>query len=93
MIWSEKMIGSTPIQSEAAVRDVIRQVLAEMFGLTVAEVGDAFSMADELAWDSLRHLTVIVTLEDQFGVNYTSQEIPQMTNLSELTRVTTDHLG
>lgn len=87
------MIGNTPIQSEAAVRDVIRQVLAEMFGLTVAEVGDAFSTADVPAWDSLRHLTVIVTLEDQFGVSYTSQEIPRMTSLSELTRVTTHHLG
>ena len=87
------MIGSTPIHNEAEVRDVIREVLADMFGLTASEVGDAFSAGDMPAWDSLRHLTVIVTLEDRFGVNYTSEEIPRMTSLSELTRVTTHHLG
>lgn len=77
----------------SSLEDILRGILADMFGLSADEVHDGLSAAEILAWDSLHHFTLIASLEDQFGVTYTSEEIPEMTSLPALVRVTAHHLG
>jgi acyl carrier protein len=81
------------IQNEAVLTEAIREVVATTFSLNVADVHESLSAAESPAWDSLHHFTLIVTLEDQFGVTYTSDEIPQMTSIPAIARVTAAHLG
>lgn len=74
------------------VMEQAREVVANTFGLAPADVLDSTSPATVPVWDSLHHLTLVVALEDQFGVTYTSDEIPQMNSLDAITRVTARHL-
>jgi acyl carrier protein len=83
----------TEFQNEVGLLEAVREVVATAFGLPTSEVHAAFSAADTPAWDSLHHFTLIVTLEDRFGVTYTSDEIPGMTSVPAIARVTARHLG
>lgn len=74
------------------IMEQARQVVADTFGLSADEVPDSVSPATLPAWDSLHHLTLIVGLEDQFRVAYTSEEIPQMNSLDAITRITAHHI-
>lgn len=75
------------------VMEQAREVVANTFGLASTDVPDSTSPATVPAWDSLHHLTLIVALEDQFGVTYTSDEIPHMNSLDEIARATARHLA
>jgi acyl carrier protein len=74
------------------VMERAREVIASTFGLPTMDVPDSASPATVPKWDSLHHLTLIVALEDQFNVTYTSHEIPQMNSLDAIMRVTARHL-
>jgi len=75
------------------LRDQVRDVLAQTFGISTTTIMDSFSNADLPAWDSLYHFTLIASLEDRFAVSYTSDEIPQMTNLHAIVESTAQHLS
>ena len=86
-------IEGTTFQNDTDLTDAIREVLAATFSLPVADVHESLAAAELPTWDSLHHFTLIVALEDQFGVTYTSDEIPQMTSIPAIARVTAHHLG
>jgi acyl carrier protein len=69
-----------------------REVIAATLGLDVAAVPDDASPATLPVWDSLHHLTLIVTLEDRFKTTYSSDEIPEMNSLDAIARVTAQHV-
>jgi len=74
------------------VMEQARDVIARTFGLAAADVPDSVSMATFPRWDSLHHLTLVLSLEDQFGLAYGSDEMPRMTSLEDITRITARHL-
>jgi len=83
----------TAFQDAIALTDAVREVLATTFNLPFNAVSESTTPAELPAWDSLHHFTLIVALEEQFGVTYTSDEIPQMLSIPAIARVTADHLG
>ena len=44
------------------------------------------------AWDSLSHLTLIVTLEERFGLCFSSTEIERMTSVGEICAILAERL-
>jgi acyl carrier protein len=44
------------------------------------------------AWDSLSHLTLIVTLEERFGVCFSLTEIERMTSVGEICAILAERL-
>ena len=52
----------------------VRTILADVFGLDPAEVGDDTSTDSVEAWDSLQHLTVVLALEEEFELTFDDEE-------------------
>jgi acyl carrier protein len=48
--------------------DQVRQIVADVFGLDPSEVSLDASTESIAEWDSLRHLDVLLSLEQRFGV-------------------------
>lgn len=69
----------------------IRHIIAEVIGVPVEQVGDDASPATLEAWDSLRHMNLIVALEDELGVTFDDDALGRLTSLpailEELSRV------
>jgi acyl carrier protein len=56
----------------------IRDVLSAVFRLAPAAIGEDLSSDSLDAWDSLKHMQVVVALEQEFGVEFEDEEIPRL---------------
>jgi acyl carrier protein len=52
--------------------------------LDVDSVSDQDSMQTIKSWDSLRHLSLILALEEQFGINFNPEEIPELNSVRSI---------
>lgn len=60
----------------------MRKMLAGLLGLD--EIDDSLTMRDVDAWDSLMHMTMIVSIEEAAGIELTFEEIVTMQSVGEI---------
>lgn len=66
------------------MNDRLRQALAEALRIPSDTINTDDSSETLEAWDSLGHLDVILAVEQEFGVHFLTDEIPQMTSIGDL---------
>ena len=62
-------------------------VLARVFDVDAAELGDGSCNRDVAGWDSLGHMTLVVELESAYGVLFSPAEALRMTSVGEIKQV------
>ena len=62
-------------------------LLAEVLQMPAANITDGLAMRDVEAWDSLKHMELVVSLEEAFGLQLTFDEIVAMQSVGEIKRV------
>lgn len=62
-------------------------LLAEVLQIPAARINDDLAMKDLDIWDSLKHMELIVGLEQAFDVEFTFDEIIAMKSVGEIQRV------
>ena len=67
--------------------DKIKILLAETLQIPAAGITDDLAMKDVEAWDSLKHMELVVSLEETFGIDLTFDEIVAMQSVREIKRV------
>ncbi|WP_448614093.1 acyl carrier protein [Modestobacter sp. URMC 112] len=72
---------------EQALRDVVATVL----DVDPASIGPDSSMDTVPSWDSLRHLTLVLALEEEFGVQVPDEDAGSITSYP-LIRLVLDEL-
>jgi acyl carrier protein len=63
------------------MEDRVRKVMAKVFGVAVEKIGKDASPQTIEQWDSLRHMNLVVALEEEFCVRFTDQQIDELLNL------------
>ena len=58
----------------------MKDVMAAVFEMPVDEITDESSPDNINSWDSLRHMNLIVALEEEFGIEFEDDEIIEMLN-------------
>lgn len=71
----------------------IREVLAEVFEVDPAVLGDGFHRDDAPAWDSLNHLRMVTALEETFGIKFTMKEVGEMERYDTIRRLVAERLA
>ena len=66
--------------------------MASVFGVDMARIGVEASAQTVEQWDSLRHMNLVVALEEEFGVRFTDQQIDELLNF-RLIMLTLKELG
>ncbi|MBR3603634.1 MAG: acyl carrier protein [Elusimicrobiaceae bacterium] len=62
------------------VRAILKQVLE-------SEIPDGFSQSMSENWDSIHHLAILVTLEKEFDISFTPEEIGRVDSFEMLVSV------
>jgi acyl carrier protein len=62
------------------MEETIKSIMASVFRRDLSEIGTDASPDTIDTWDSLGHMRLIVALEEEFGVSFTDDEIPEMLN-------------
>lgn len=71
-----------------AVEGRIRDIMAVVFEREVAP-GEPVAFGSEPAWDSLRHVELIFSIEDEFGIRFEEPQLTELTSLEALTEAVT----
>jgi len=69
------------------VDEKVEGLLAEVLQMSAAEITDDLAMKDVDAWDSLKHMELVVSLEQAFDTQLTFDEIVAMQSVGEIKRV------
>ena len=62
------------------IEDRIKNVISAVFEIPIQEINDESSSETILSWDSLKHINLVVTLEEEFEIEFNDNEILEMNN-------------
>lgn len=63
------------------MKDKVKKIIAGVFNIEVGSIDDDASPDSIANWDSLNHMNLIVSLEEEFNIRFTDEEISEMLNL------------
>ena len=74
------------------IEDRIKNVLSSVFGIPTKEIDNKSSPDSIESWDSLKHMNMVVALEDEFNVQFTDDNIIELINMKLIMVVLLDIL-
>ena len=66
------------------VYEQLNEIFRDVFDDEELTVGETTTADDVDGWDSLMHITLIVTIENTFGMKFAMNEITAMKNVAEM---------
>jgi len=60
------------------MKERVFQMFSQIFGIPVEEIDERSSPETIASWDSLKHMNLVLSLEEEFGVKFTDEEIMSM---------------
>jgi acyl carrier protein len=74
------------------IKERIRNVMAIIFEIDSKHIKDSAEPGIIESWDSLRHMNLIVALEEEFGIIFSDDEITELLNMELITSIISDKL-
>lgn len=62
------------------MKDKVKKIIGGVFNLELDSINDDASPDNIMNWDSLNHMNLIVSLEEEFSIRFSDQEISEMLN-------------
>jgi acyl carrier protein len=62
----------------------VQEIFREVFDNDKLEIFDAMQAKDVKGWDSLTHVTLIVTIEETLGIKFSTREVMGFQNVGEM---------
>ena len=69
----------------------LKQVLANVFGIDVRTIDEATSVDTVGEWDSLKHLNLVLAIEERFNVTLTEEQTVQILSYPLIKVVLEEH--
>ncbi len=69
----------------------VRQVMADVFSISTGAIDDETSPDTVEQWDSLRHLNLILALEQEFGISFTEEQTVELMNFPLIKVLLSEH--
>jgi acyl carrier protein len=73
------------------VRADIIAVFAQVFGRAPEQFSDDTAPANVQGWDSVRHVELVVALEERFNCMFDPEEVPDLTSLARIEDILKRH--
>ena len=70
--------------SREEIYERLNEVFQDVFGDDDITVNDNTTAADVDGWDSLRHITLLAAIEDEFDIEFSMGATVKMKNVSEM---------
>jgi len=66
------------------VEEKIKTILSDILNIDMKDISDDFSMENCESWDSFMHMTVIMSIEDEFSIKFDDDKLPELNSLITL---------
>lgn len=70
----------------------IKKVMSAVFDVPIEEINDESSPDTIESWDSLKHMNLVVALEEEFEIKFEDDEIVELLNYSLICSIIKDKL-
>ncbi len=71
----------------------IKKVLSAILGIEPEAIGEDFSSDSTEQWDSLRHINLIIALEQEFKISFPDEDVAMLSSLRLLNLAVHEALG
>lgn len=75
------------------MREKVFEIIAQVMNIPIESVNDDSSPDTIENWDSLKHMSLILTLEEEFGIQFSDEEIVEMLSVSLIIDVLSNKLA
>jgi acyl carrier protein len=66
----------------------LRKIMVDLLNIREDTINDSLSMQNTESWDSLKHMALILSIEEEFGIPQLSMdEIVEMTTVAKIKQV------
>ena len=65
----------------------LKQIMANVLKVQLDEINEGTTIENVESWDSLSHMQLILTIEEQFGVTLAEEDFLMMTSFNEIKRI------
>ena len=69
----------------------LKEVLSRIFNVNPDQISDDASPDTIENWDSLRHMTLVLALEEEFGVEFTDDQVVEILSYKLIKIVLKEH--
>lgn len=70
-----------------SIETQVKNVLADVLALDVSDINDSTSKETVESWNSLNNLSVVMALEEEFGLQFSDDELVEMVSLPAILAV------
>lgn len=64
--------------------DTVKQIMAQVLQVDIASIDISTSTHSVESWDSLKHMQLILALEDEFGIQFPDELIPDLLDYTSI---------
>jgi acyl carrier protein len=75
------------------LRSVVVDVLSVTLRVSADGIGDDFSPAQCETWDSVRHLMIMLAIEEKFSIAFGERELSELVNVAGIVSAVRAHLA
>lgn len=68
----------------------IKRIMSNIFEIQEDEISDDSSIDKIESWDSLKHINLIIALEEHFGISVNEEEMLEMISYADIKRILKD---
>jgi acyl carrier protein len=83
----------TPVPDPTNTRQRVLRALSQIMDVPADQLGDASSPDTIDAWDSLRHMNLVLALEEEFGIKFSDEQIMTMSSVERILAGVNARLG
>jgi len=70
--------------SDIEIATKIKDTMAKIFEVEPTEITEDSGIKTLENWDSLRHMTLAMTLQENFGIEFSYEEVVELLNYKEI---------
>ena len=76
--------GKVTEMTHSEIMEIVQRIFREVFDDDTLVIEDSTNSSDIEDWDSLEHITLVVTMEKEFGLKFDLKEVNELANVGEM---------
>ncbi len=73
------------------MNDRLRNIMSNLFGIPIEEINEKISIENCDQWDSFQQMSLLLAIEEDFGVNLNDDEVIKMTDFKSIISILESH--
>lgn len=70
----------------------LQKIMAVVFNININSIDLNSSNSNTKNWDSLKHLSLVIAIEEEFSIHFTNEDISLLTDFKKITKLINEKL-